>query len=79
MTGEKPENTALAERLLTAALKVLLARMEDGTATAADITAAHKYIQSCDVQMIPRDDNPLGQLRGVLANLPYAGSSGPSH
>jgi hypothetical protein len=73
------ENEALAKRLLTASLKALLQRVEDGSATAADITAAHKFIQSCGVEMLPRDNNPMGQLQGLLANLPYAGSEGPSH
>jgi hypothetical protein len=76
----KSENLNLAELLLTGTLKLLVERVKDGSATAADLAVAHKLVKDCGVQMLPTETNPMGKLMGALTDkLPFAGSDTPSH
>jgi hypothetical protein len=55
-------------------------RIQDGTATAADLAQARQFLKDNNVETLATPDNPLGQLGAALTDgLPFAGSDGPSH
>lgn len=65
---------SVAEALMDATLAALLARVQSGEATAAEMMAALKACSQNGVQVIPTGDNPLGQLGKALTDsLPFAG------
>lgn len=56
------------EALHTAVAEALEKRLADGTATAADISAAIKFLKDNGVAMLPEDDSPVDR---VVKNLPF--------
>jgi hypothetical protein len=61
--------------------KVLAARLKDGTATAADIAQATKFLKDNGIEVgAAPPGSPLGQLRQSVAdNLPFPDAGGPAH
>ena len=58
----------------------LAEKIRDKTATAADISAAIKFLQNNGIQSTVTPGNPLdGLARAVTDGLPFAGPTGPSH
>lgn len=71
----------LAEKLLDAAYKQLLAKIQSGEASAADFQQAMNYAKAAGVEMIPTPDNSAGRLGKALTDsLPFAGDGDfPQH
>jgi len=72
-------NEDLAKQLYTLTLKDLIKRIQDGTATSADLSVARAICKDANVQMIPTAGNAMGQLVALTEGLPFAGTDGPSH
>ena len=49
-------------------------RIKDGTATAADLSAARQFLKDNGIDAIPTKDSPLGNL---VENLPF--NAGEDH
>jgi hypothetical protein len=60
--------------------KTLTARIKDGTATAADIQAAIKFLKDNNIEALAVPGSPTAGLAGALTDsLPFAGSDHQSH
>jgi hypothetical protein len=58
----------------------LAAKIRDKTATAADISAAIKFLANNGIQAVVTPENPLGALAAAVTDdLPFAGTDGPTH
>lgn len=70
-----PSDTDLGKALLTESLKLLLKRVKDGDATAAELNVAMQAVARMGIEMRPTVSNPMGQLSKALTDkLPFAGS-----
>jgi len=56
--------------------KALIAKLESGEATAADISAASKFLKDNGVEAVPTPGSPL---RKLAESLPFAGSDMDPH
>lgn len=54
----------------------LTRRIRAGEATAADISAAIKFLKDNGIEQLAVAGSPIANL---VASLPFAGSDGPSH
>ena len=52
-----------------------LRRIKDGTATAADLSAARQFLKDNGVDAVPRQGSPMGDL---IQNLPFEATNDPS-
>jgi len=48
--------------------KEFLRRIKDGTATAADLSAARQFLKDNGIDAIPKQGSPMGDL---IQNLPF--------
>jgi len=58
----------LLDVLHGALAKELLRRIEDGTATAADLNAARQFLKDNGIDAVPTQGSPINNL---MANLPF--------
>lgn len=72
-------NDELARQLYTLTLKDLIKRIQEGTATSADLSVARAICKDANVQMLPTGGNAMGQLVALTEGLPFAGSDGSAH
>jgi len=56
------------DKLHSALAEELLRRIQDGTATAADLSAARQFLKDNGIDAVPKAGNPINNL---MNNLPF--------
>ena len=62
----KKASTEALEDLHGAIARSLIAKIEDGTATAADLSVARQFLRDNGIDAIPREASPLHELAKSL-------------
>lgn len=57
---------AIAQALHDASMRLLLIRVQDGTATAADLNVARQFLKDQGIQALPAQGSPTGNLAKAL-------------
>jgi len=61
-------NDAILEALHGALADEFLRRIREGTATAADLSAARQFLKDNGIDAVPKQGSPINNL---MANLPF--------
>jgi hypothetical protein len=66
--------TEALEALHGALAKALAQKIQEGTATAADLAVARQFLKDNGIDAVPKEASPLGQLAD---SLPFPGEADP--
>jgi len=56
----------ILEQMHAAMGKELLRRIEDGTATASDLSVARQFLKDNGIDSVPTESSPIGQLTKAM-------------